>query len=140
MGQGMYMIGKYISQGFTTVGGYVAKNVEPAQEVKFSENTKQSLKQMNEFTGKVLDLASGAAKKLVNYGRQVAIDAANQDEAAQNYSEQKVMNDLKHGAITGLKVFINLYDGMIEASDEVKEGAFRAGGEIIKKKYGLEAE
>lgn len=39
--------------------------------------------------------------------------------------------------ITGLKVFINLYDGVVEAGDEVKDGALRAGGEILKKKYGV---
>ncbi len=36
-------------------------------------------------------------------------------------------------------MFINLYDGMVEAGDEVKNGVFNAGGEVIKKKYGLEA-
>lgn len=30
--------------------------------------------------------------------------------------------------MTGIKVFVNLYDGMVEASDEVKKGAFKAGG------------
>lgn len=42
--------------------------------------------------------------------------------------------------MTGIKVFVNLYDGMVEAGDEVKKGAFKAGGEILKKKYGVEAE
>ena len=41
------MVGKYISKGFTTLGDYVAKNVEPSKQIKFSENTKQNLKQVN---------------------------------------------------------------------------------------------
>lgn len=35
---------------------------------------------MNEYSGQVLDFASGAVKKLINYGKQVAYDAANQNE------------------------------------------------------------
>ncbi len=124
----MYLLGKYISKGISTLGDYVANNVEPAKEIKFSESTKQNLKQMNAFTGQVFDLASGAVKKLVSYGRQVAIDAANQNEGVKGISEQKVMTDLKDGAVTGIKVFINLYDGMVEAGDEVKNGSFKAGG------------
>ena len=46
-------------------------------------------------------------------------------------------NDLKGGIATGVKVFINLYDGFVEAGDEVKNGAFKAGGEILRKKYGV---
>jgi hypothetical protein len=48
-----------------------------------------------------------------------------------------VVNDLKGGIATGVKVFINLYDGFVEAGDEVKNGAFKAGGEILRKKYGV---
>ena len=51
-----------------------------------------------------------------------------------------MVNDLKGGLVTGVKVFIYLYEGFVEAGDEVKNGAFKAGGEIMRKKYGVEAE
>lgn len=86
------------------------------------------MKQANEFTTKIFDFASGSVKKLINYGRQVAIDAANQNDAVKNLEEQKFTNELKSNAVTGIKVFINLYDGFVEAGDEVKNGAFQAGG------------
>lgn len=78
------MLGKYISKGISAVGGYVANNIEPSQQIKFSESTKQNLKQANEFTTKIFEFASGSVKKLINYGRQVAIDAANQNDAVKN--------------------------------------------------------
>lgn len=80
----MYMVGKFISKGISAVGGFVANNIQPSKQIKFSENTKQNLKQANEFTTKIFDFASGSVKKLINYGRQVAIDAANQNDAVKN--------------------------------------------------------
>jgi hypothetical protein len=65
----------------------------------------------------VFEFASGSVKKLINYGRQVALDAANQGNALKNLEEQKVVNDFKGGVITGVKVCINLYDGFVEAGD-----------------------
>jgi hypothetical protein len=88
----------------------------------------------------VFDFASGSVKKLIGYGRQMALDAAEQSNGVKNLEEQKVVHDIKGGVVTGVKVFINLYDGFVEAGDEVKNGAFQAGGEILRKKYGVEAE
>jgi hypothetical protein len=87
----------------------------------------------------VFNFASGSVNKLINYGRQVAMDSVNQNDGVKKVEEQKLVNDLKSGAVTGIKVCINLYDGFVEGSDEVKNGAFKAGGDILKKKYGVEA-
>lgn len=65
----------------------------------------------------MFEFASGSVKKLISYGRSVALDAANQNGAVKNFEENKVMNDVKGGFIEGVKVLINLYDGFVEAGD-----------------------
>ena len=32
----MYFVGKILSKGIQTVGGFVANNIEPSKEIKFS--------------------------------------------------------------------------------------------------------
>lgn len=37
------------------------------------------MKQVNQWSTQAFEFSSGAVKKLISYGRQMAIDAANQD-------------------------------------------------------------
>ena len=42
--------------------------------------------------------------------------------------------------MTSVKVFVNIYDGFIESGDEIKNGLLKGGQQIMKKRYGNEAE
>lgn len=81
--------------------------------MKFSEGTKNGLRQVNAFSGDVYKFSSGTARQIIGYGQQIAIDAVKQNSGAQKVSSTESFGNLKDGILNIVKVVINVYDGVV---------------------------
>lgn len=126
-----------LAQGIIAGGGYIQeKYLAKSADVNVGDSTMRVIEIIGTATGWAMKLKSSKLKQLTSYGKRIMFEAAKR-RTQQDPNAQDGIRQIGSATIYG---FINVYEGMMDAMDIVKEkGIDIAATNIVQYKYGEQA-